>query len=218
MPNSSTTVRRLHGSRKPFASGTTNTGTPLSSGRGLPGVLLVELLSYSYQFASPYRWIETQDLFFEHYKFERFIEIGPSPTRTAYFQFEDDPEVTSESDSGTEAATPMPSPSPTTPVVVATPTPVPTTAPAASIEDVPICAVDILAAIVSQRLKKQLSEISPSPRLSRISLTASRLFKTRLWAIFEFSTAPDKGEELDASLGSNWSLVACHWWQDDWWL
>jgi hypothetical protein len=28
------------------------------------------------------RWIEIQDLFFEHYKFERFVETGPSPTLT----------------------------------------------------------------------------------------------------------------------------------------
>ncbi|KAH9960537.1 hypothetical protein BGW80DRAFT_1232215 [Lactifluus volemus] len=46
----------------------------------LSWVLLVELLSY--QFASPMRWIETQDLFFGQYRFERFIEIGPSSTLT----------------------------------------------------------------------------------------------------------------------------------------
>ena len=40
--------------------------------------VLVELLAY--QFASPVRWIETQDLFFTHFKFERLVEIGPSPT------------------------------------------------------------------------------------------------------------------------------------------
>ncbi|KAG9047855.1 3-oxoacyl-[acyl-carrier-protein] synthase [Tulasnella sp. UAMH 9824] len=43
-------------------------------------IILVELLAY--QFASPVRWIETQDLLFTHYKFERLIEIGPSPTLT----------------------------------------------------------------------------------------------------------------------------------------
>ncbi|KAF8312438.1 fatty acid synthase, partial [Clavulina sp. PMI_390] len=42
--------------------------------------ILVELLAY--QFASPVRWIETQDLLFAHYKFERFIELGPGPTLT----------------------------------------------------------------------------------------------------------------------------------------
>ena len=39
---------------------------------------IVELLSY--QFASSVRWIKTQDLFFEQYKFKHFIEVGPSPT------------------------------------------------------------------------------------------------------------------------------------------
>ncbi|KAH9960999.1 hypothetical protein BGW80DRAFT_1360717, partial [Lactifluus volemus] len=43
-------------------------------------VLLVELVSY--QFASPVHWIETQDLFFGQYRFERFIEVSPSPTLT----------------------------------------------------------------------------------------------------------------------------------------
>src|SRR5258708_3766320 len=43
-------------------------------------VILVELLAY--QFASPVRWIETQDLLFTVHDFERFIEIGPSPTLT----------------------------------------------------------------------------------------------------------------------------------------
>lgn len=31
------------------------------------------------RFASPVRWIETQDVLFTHAKFERFIEVGPSP-------------------------------------------------------------------------------------------------------------------------------------------
>ena len=43
-------------------------------------IILVELLAY--QFASPVRWIETQDRLFVEYHFERFIEIGPSPTLT----------------------------------------------------------------------------------------------------------------------------------------
>ena len=43
-------------------------------------VILVELLAY--QFASPVRWIETQDLLFTDFTFERLIEIGPSPTLT----------------------------------------------------------------------------------------------------------------------------------------
>ncbi|RUP46910.1 fatty acid synthase [Jimgerdemannia flammicorona] len=40
--------------------------------------LLVEILAY--QFASPVRWIETQDQLFKNFGVERLIEIGPSPT------------------------------------------------------------------------------------------------------------------------------------------
>jgi fatty acid synthase subunit alpha len=42
-------------------------------------IILVELLAY--QFASPVRWIETQDLF-KNFAFQSFIKIGPSPTLT----------------------------------------------------------------------------------------------------------------------------------------
>ncbi|CAD6885141.1 unnamed protein product [Tilletia caries] len=45
----------------------------------LTALLLIELLAY--QFASPVRWIETQDILFSPpYDFERLIEFGPSPT------------------------------------------------------------------------------------------------------------------------------------------
>lgn len=42
--------------------------------------LLIELLSY--QFASPVRWIETQDVILNDFKAERIIEVGPSPILT----------------------------------------------------------------------------------------------------------------------------------------
>ena len=41
-------------------------------------VVLIELLAY--QFASPVRWIETQDVLFRDYKVERLVEIGPGAT------------------------------------------------------------------------------------------------------------------------------------------
>ncbi|KAG7914259.1 hypothetical protein KL905_005406 [Ogataea polymorpha] len=44
----------------------------------LSHVLLTELLAY--QFASPVRWIETQDVFLRDFNTERVVEIGPSPT------------------------------------------------------------------------------------------------------------------------------------------
>ena len=204
----------------------------------LAWVLLIELLSY--QFASSVRWIETQDLFFEKYKFERFVEVGPSPTlvgmatrtlkakyetkddstghvrrvfcasrdqKEIYYQFEDEPEATSEPDGPAEAT-------PTTvaaaPVVVAPP-PTTTASPAASIEDVPIRAVDILAVIVSQKLKKQLSEVPLSKSIKELSNGKSTLQNEIMGDLQgEFSSAPDKGEELPldelgAALGSGHS-------------
>ncbi|KAI0950742.1 hypothetical protein AcW1_007973 [Taiwanofungus camphoratus] len=56
-----------------------NWGSP-EQRQKLAYIILVELLAY--QFASPVRWIETQDILFTRYDFERFIEIGPSPTLT----------------------------------------------------------------------------------------------------------------------------------------
>jgi malonyl CoA-acyl carrier protein transacylase len=195
----------------------------------LAWVLLVELLSY--QFASPVRWIETQDLFFEQYKFERFIEIGPSPTLTGmavrtlkakyevkddstshvrrifcvskdqkeiYYHFEDEPEATSESDAPAEATSPTPAPvAAPQPVVATTPPPPAAAGPAASIEDVPVRAVDILAVIVAQKLKKQLSEIPLSKSIKDLSNGKSTLQNEIMGDLQgEFSSAPDKGEEL----------------------
>ncbi|KAI9439787.1 fatty acid synthase [Lactarius indigo] len=206
----------------------------------LAWVLLVELLSY--QFASPVRWIETQDLFFQRYKFERFIEIGPSPTLTGmavrtlkakyetkddstslvrrvfcaskdqkeiYYQFEDEVEAASEAEAPAESATPTPVVA--APVVVATPAPAASAGPAASIEDVPIRASDILASIVAQKLKKQLSEIPMSKSIKDLSNGKSTLQNEIMGDLQgEFSSAPDKGEELPleelgAALGSGHS-------------
>ena len=43
-------------------------------------IILVELLAY--QFASPVRCIQTQDLLFTTFNFEHLLELGPSPTLT----------------------------------------------------------------------------------------------------------------------------------------
>ena len=43
-------------------------------------IILMELLAY--QFASPVRWIQTQDLLFTTFNFERLVKLGPSPTLT----------------------------------------------------------------------------------------------------------------------------------------
>ena len=192
----------------------------------LAWVLLVELLSY--QFASPVRWIETQDLFFQQYKFERFIEIGPSPTLTGmavrtlkakyeikddstslvrrvfcaskdqkeiYYQFEDEPEAVSEEEASAETAAPASVVA--APVVVAAPTPAAAAGPVANIEDVPIRPADILASIVAQKLKKQLSEIPMSKSIKDLSNGKSTLQNEIMGDLQgEFSSAHDKGEEL----------------------
>ena len=60
------------------------------------------------------------------------------------------------------------------PVVVATP-PTTISGPAASIEDAPICTVNILAVMVSQKLKKQLSEVPLSKLIKELSNGKSTL-------------------------------------------
>ncbi|KAI5983403.1 hypothetical protein EDD15DRAFT_2390897 [Pisolithus albus] len=122
-------------------------------------IILVELLSY--QFASPVRWIETQDLLFTDYGFERLIELGPSPVltgmaaRTLKAKYEATDDAVSRKrailchaknareiyylfeDEATEAPTGEPAPAPApvavpAPVTAAVPTPTPTTVAAAA--------------------------------------------------------------------------------------
>ena len=145
-------------------------------------IILVELLAY--QFASPVRWIQTQDLLFTTFNFERLVELGPSPTLTGmatrtlktkyetldgsvsrnrsilchaknvkeiYYQYEDEIEALA-SDETVDvpiAATPA------APVTTTTAVSTPPSGPVASMEDVPIKAIDILLVIVAQKLKKE---------------------------------------------------------------
>ncbi|CAK5268309.1 unnamed protein product [Mycena citricolor] len=186
-------------------------------------VILVELLAY--QFASPVRWIQTQDRLFTEYKFERLIELGPSPTLTGmatrtlkakyeaaddsvsrtrtilchaknvkeiYYQFEDEAEVAAEATPAavSEAAAPAVA----APVAVAAPA---ASGPAASIEDAPIKSIDILAAIVAQKLKKGVAEIPLSKSIKDLVGGKSTLQNEILGDLqLEFSSAPEKGEEL----------------------
>jgi len=185
-------------------------------------VILVELLAY--QFASPVRWIETQDLLFTLHDFERFIEIGPSPTLTGmaartlkakyeagddsvsrtrailchakntkevYYQFED--EVAAGGDTHEPAAVSAPAVSVQVPVATA---PVPTAA-AASIEDTPIKSLEILTVIIAQKLKKPVNEVPLSKSIKDLVGGKSTLQNEILGDLGqEFSSAPEKGEEL----------------------
>ncbi|KAF7965824.1 hypothetical protein HWV62_41719, partial [Athelia sp. TMB] len=153
-------------------------------------IILVELLSY--QFASPVRWIETQDLLFKDFKFERFIEVGPSPTLTgmatrtlkAKYEAEDDSishtrhifchaknvkeiyyqyEDELVAPEAEGAAEAAPAAAAAPTQAAAAPVaPAPSAGPAASIEDVPIKANDVLIVIVAQKLKKKIEEVPTS--------------------------------------------------------
>ena len=150
-------------------------------------IILIELLAY--QFASPVRWIQTQDLLFARFKFERFIELGPSPTLTgmatrtlkAKYESSDDSASRSrvilchaknmkevyyqyedEPETPTEAvpAEIVPTTTTSAPIPVATPVVVNVPAgPVASIPDASITAAEILNVIVAQKLKKSVEEV-----------------------------------------------------------
>ncbi|KAJ6512975.1 fatty acid synthase [Mycena sanguinolenta] len=188
-------------------------------------IILVELLAY--QFASPVRWIQTQDRLFTEYAFERLIELGPSPTLTGmatrtlkakyeteddsisrtrtilchaknakeiYYQFEDELDAPA-ADAAEDASTPTaatPAAAPSAPVPVAAPS-----GPAATIEDVPIKAIDILSVIVAQKLKKRVDEVPLSKSIKDLVGGKSTLQNEILGDLqLEFASAPEKGEEL----------------------
>ncbi|KAG8752051.1 3-oxoacyl-[acyl-carrier-protein] synthase [Serendipita sp. 396] len=155
--------------------------------QNLAYAILVELLAY--QFASPVKWIQTQDIFFGQYSFERFIEIGPGPTLTgmatrtlkAKYEAGDDSvsrvraiychaknpkeiyyqfEDEAESAPSTEESAPETAAPAAAAAPVAVAVAAPTGAgPAAQIPDEPIKALDILLVIIAQKLKKKVEEI-----------------------------------------------------------
>jgi fatty acid synthase subunit alpha len=155
----------------------------------LAHTLLVELLAY--QFASPVRWIETQDVILAEKTTERIVEIGPADTlgvmakRTLAAKYEaydaaksvqrqilcynkdakeiyydvdpveDEPEPAA-APSGAPAAS---APSSGSAPVAAAPPPPPSAGPAAQVPDAPVGAVDIVRALIAQKLKKPLMDI-----------------------------------------------------------
>jgi fatty acid synthase subunit alpha len=155
----------------------------------LAHTLLIELLAY--QFASPVRWIETQDVILAEKTTERIVEIGPADTlgvmakRTLASKYEaydaaksvqrqilcynkdakeiyydvdpveDEPESSA---AGPSTSTPASAPSSTSAPVAAAPPP-PSAGPAAQVPDAPVGAVDIVRALIAQKLKKPLLEI-----------------------------------------------------------
>ncbi|ORZ20354.1 fatty acid synthase [Absidia repens] len=150
-------------------------------------IILVELLAY--QFASPVRWIETQDQLFKSFQIERLIEVGPSPTlsgmatRTLNLKYQayDDAlsnrrqnlciaknsqEIYYEFENAEEepvaAATTDSGASATPAVTTAAPVaaaPVATAGPAAPVSDVPVTATEVIHVVIAQKLKKTVDEV-----------------------------------------------------------
>lgn len=155
----------------------------------LAHTLLVELLAY--QFASPVRWIETQDVFLAEKTAERVVEIGPADTlgvmakRTLASKYEaydaaksvqrqilcynkDAKEIYYDADPVEDepepaAAAPTPaaasSSAPAAAASAPAPAPAPSAGPAAQVPDAPVQAIDIVRALIAQKLKKPLSDI-----------------------------------------------------------
>lgn len=155
----------------------------------LAHTLLVELLAY--QFASPVRWIETQDVFLGDKTAERIVEVGPADTlgvmakrtlaskyeafdaaksvqrqilcynkdaKEIYYDvdpIEEEPEPAAPAASGEAAPAAATG---ATPAAVAAPPP-PSAGPAAQVPDQPVQALDIVRALIAQKLKKPLLEV-----------------------------------------------------------
>ena len=145
----------------------------------LSHTLLIELLAY--QFASPVRWIETQDVVLGEKTTERIVEIGPADTlgvmakRTLASKYEghdaarslqrqilcynkDAKDIYYDVDPVEDEPEPASAPSASAPAAVAAPPP-PSAGPAAQVPDAPVTATDIVRTLVAQKLKKPLVDI-----------------------------------------------------------
>lgn len=162
----------------------------------LAHTLLIELLAY--QFASPVRWIETQDVFLAEKTAERIVEVGPAETlgvmakRTLASKYEaydaaksvqrqilcynkdakeiyydvdpvdEEPEPATASESSSAEQAPAAATAVAAPAAApaAAPTaPPPSAGPAAQVPDAPVQAVDIIRALIAQKLKKGVQDV-----------------------------------------------------------
>lgn len=193
----------------------------------LAHILLTELLAY--QFASPVRWIETQDVILKDYKSERIVEIGPSPTligmakRTlkkyevfdqalninrellSYSSDRDSIYYSEEPAAPKAAATPIPAPAApkTAPAPVPAAAPTPAAAPAAAagpVADEGIKAAFMVQVLVAHKMKKQLSEIPMSKTIKELVNGKSTVQNEILGDLGkEFGTTPEKPEDTPLS-------------------
>ncbi|KAK5128279.1 hypothetical protein LTR85_002946 [Meristemomyces frigidus] len=191
----------------------------------LAHTLLVELLAY--QFASPVRWIETQDVILGEKTTERIVEVGPADTlggmakRTLAAKYEaydaarsvqrqilcynkdakdiyydvdpvEDEPVAAPAASGAPAAS-SGAATAAAPVAAAPP---PGAGPATAVADAPIGAVDILRALIAQKLKKPLADIPLSKAIKDLVGGKSTLQNEILGDLGkEFGSTPEKPED-----------------------
>lgn len=190
----------------------------------LAHTLLVELLAY--QFASPVRWIETQDVFLAEKTAERIVEIGPAETlggmakRTIAAKYEaydaaksvqrqilcynkdakeiyyDVEPIEEEPEPAADSAAPAAAPTTPTAAPVAAAPPPPSAGPAAQVPDAPVQAVEIVRAIIAQKLKKPYLEIPLSKAVKDLVGGKSTLQNEILGDLGkEFGSTPEKPED-----------------------
>ncbi|KHN97914.1 fatty acid synthase subunit alpha [Metarhizium album ARSEF 1941] len=202
----------------------------------LAHTLLVELLAY--QFASPVRWIETQDVFLAERTAERVVEVGPADTlgvmakRTLASKYEsydaaksvqrqilcynkdakeiyydvDPVDEEPEPDAGSSApAADAGTAAPASAPAAAAPPP-PSAGPAVQVLDQPVQAIDIVRALIAQKLKKPLLEVPLGKAIKDLVGGKSTLQNEILGDLGkEFGSTPEKPEdtpldELGASM------------------
>eukprot|EP01127_Copromyxa_protea_P004216 TRINITY_DN14111_c0_g1_i1.p1 TRINITY_DN14111_c0_g1~~TRINITY_DN14111_c0_g1_i1.p1 ORF type:complete len:3881 (+),score=986.19 TRINITY_DN14111_c0_g1_i1:27-11669(+) len=162
----------------------------------LARVILIELLAF--QFASPVRWITTQDQLFRHLDIQRIIEIGPSPVlcnmaeRTLKIKYQEHDDALNNTRSiwcysrnkqeiyyqeepaiaSSSQASSSPAPAAAPQVVAAAP--VAATASVArtaskSYDTLPLEAEEMLQVIIGLKIKKPVSEIPSSKSIKDLS-------------------------------------------------
>jgi fatty acid synthase subunit alpha len=194
----------------------------------LAHTLLIELLAY--QFASPVRWIETQDIFLSQTLAERIVEIGPAETlggmvkRTLAAKYEsydaaksmqrqilsynkdakeiyydvDPEEEEPETPAAASASAPAAGASAAAAAPAATAAPPPPSAgPAAQLPDASVQAVDIVRALIAQKLKKGLLEVPLNKAIKDLVGGKSTLQNEILGDLGkEFGSTPEKPEDV----------------------
>ncbi|KAJ5110717.1 hypothetical protein N7532_001252 [Penicillium argentinense] len=166
----------------------------------LAHTLLVELLAY--QFASPVRWIETQDVVLAEQRTERIVEIGPADTlggmarRTLASKYEAYDAATSVQRQilcyNKDAKEIYYDVDP----IEDEPEPTPAAEAPAGVEDAPVTAVDVLRSLVAQKLKKSLADVPLTKAIKDLVGGKSTLQNEILGDLGkEFGSTPEKPED-----------------------